>query len=243
MKQGFEVGTSSAVQLVGLGEEGEQARPAAARPAPDTEQPWLEARDLACERGDRLLFSGLNMGLAPGAMIQVEGRNGSGKTSLLRILCGLAQPIAGEVLWRGADVRRARQSFLANVCYLGHLHGVKGQLTPVENLRIARGLGTPCPDTSIKDALYRVGLRDYDDQICHSLSAGQRRRVAIARLLATRAKLWVLDEPFTSLDRMGVKMVEEMLDEHLSRGGMTVLTTHHPVRTSGTQVTLVTLGQ
>jgi heme exporter protein A len=210
---------------------------AAAEGAPLT----LEARALACERGERLLFADLDLRLASGAMLQVEGHNGSGKTSLLRILCGLAQPLEGRVLWCGKDIRRHRHDYLNHVAYLGHANGIKGELTPLENLRIAQGLGHPDPQVSATEALERVGLADFDDAPCHTLSAGQRRRVALAHLLAVRTPLWVLDEPFTSLDRRGVAMVEGLLRGHLDRGGMAVVTTHHPMDLGGHPVTLLNL--
>ena len=203
----------------------------------------LEACDLTCERGERRLFHQLNLRLAAGAMIQLEGRNGAGKTSLLRLLCGLAQPQDGTVLWRGQDIRRHRLEFLAEVLYLGHHHGVKDFLTPEENLRVTLGLVVSDPAVSIRDALTRVGLADFYDQPAHELSAGQRRRVALARLLVTRATLWVLDEPFTSLDKVGVKMVEAMLQQHLDRGGAAIITTHHPVSMAHHPVEVVTLGR
>ncbi|CAK0748463.1 cytochrome c maturation protein A [Gammaproteobacteria bacterium] len=190
----------------------------------------LEAYNLSCERGDRLLFEHLGFSLEPGAMVQIEGHNGAGKTSLLRILCGLAQPSAGVVRWRGRDIHCQRQEFLSEVLYLGHHHGVKGLFTPEENLKISIGLGVAHPTLSIREALIQVGLDKFHDYPCQSLSAGQRRRVALARLLTTQTNLWILDEPFTSLDRSGVRMVEVMLRAHLATGGAAVITTHHPVK-------------
>lgn len=204
--------------------------------------PLLEARGLACERGERLLFSDLELRLEGGSMLQVEGPNGSGKTSLLRILCGLAQPTEGDVYWCGQSTRRHRLEYLANSTYQGHHNGIKGEFTPLENLHVARGLGMPTADVSSEDALHRVGLGDFDDQPCHSLSAGQKRRVSLARLLATHTPLWVLDEPFTSLDVAGVALVENMLREHLDRGGLAVITTHHPVNMGSHRVTKIRLG-
>lgn len=204
--------------------------------------PALEARGLTCERGERLLFSGLDLAVDHGQMIQLEGPNGSGKTSLLRILCGLAQPIEGEIFWNGQSTRRQRLEFLANVTYLSHHNGIKGELTPLENLRIARGLGIPSPHNSIDDALEQVGLLDFDDQPCHSLSAGQKRRVALAQLLTNDSPLWVLDEPFTSLDVKGVALVEGMLRKHLDDGGLAIVTTHHPVDMGEHTVTKLRLG-
>ncbi|CAK0741364.1 cytochrome c maturation protein A [Gammaproteobacteria bacterium] len=201
----------------------------------------LEVCHLSCERGDRQLFTNLDFSLNSGAMVQVEGRNGAGKTSLLRILCGLAQPSTGTVQWRGRDIRRWRSEFLSEVLYLGHHHGVKGSLTPEENLKVARGLGVAHPTIGINEALRQVGLGHFYDHPCQGLSAGQRRRVALARLLTIQATLWILDEPFTSLDRAGVQMVEAMLHSHLAAGGAAVITTHHPVRMDGYPVQGVNL--
>lgn len=207
----------------------------------NADNPNLEARGLACERGERLLFSSLDLRVEPGAMLQVEGRNGSGKTSLLRILCGLAQPSDGEVYWCGQSTRRRRTEFLAETSYLAHHNGIKGEFTPLENLALVRDLGTPTVVSS-EDALDRVGLTDFDDQPCHSLSAGQKRRVALACLLTAHTRLWVLDEPFTSLDVHGVALVEGMLRDHLGQGGLAVVTTHHPVDLGGHPVELLRLG-
>ena len=201
----------------------------------------LEASGLACERGDRLLFEDLHFSLGAGAMVQIEGRNGAGKTSLLRILCGLAQPSTGTVRWRGREIGRWRQEFLAEVSYIGHHHGVKGTLTPTENVTIARGLGVAHPTVQIADALQEVGLAAFYDYPCQELSAGQRRRVALARLQAMRTCLWVLDEPFTSLDRAGVRMVESMLSTHLTAGGAVVIVTHHPLQMDGYPVQRLSL--
>ncbi len=189
----------------------------------------LAAENLACERGDRLLFSGLNINLSAGNLMLVEGPNGSGKTSLLRILCGLAQPSGGVVRWRGEEINRARERFRAELLYLGHNHGVKGDLTPYENLQIARDLSGHVAAVTLDEALDYAGLAGFEDVPARTLSAGQRRRVALARLLVTSARLWVLDEPFTALDARGVLLVEKMLGRHLQQGGMAVVSTHHPV--------------
>lgn len=206
-------------------------QPAACTGTPQTgiEPHLFEAVALECVRGDRLLFSDLSLALQPGQLLHIEGTNGSGKTSLLRILCGLAAPSGGEVRWQGRAIHKIRQVFMNEVAYIGHNHGVKGDLTPLENVRIACHLGRVNDKVSIEEALYKVGLGDFYDVPARTLSAGQRRRVALSCLLATHSRLWVLDEPLTALDIKGVGLVEEMLSEHLLHGGMAVVTTHHPL--------------
>jgi heme exporter protein A len=196
----------------------------------------LSAHRLACVRDDRPLFRELSFSVGPGEVLQVDGRNGSGKTSLLRILCGLSLPAEGEVRWCGEPVTRARSDFWLDLAYVGHAHGVKLELTPIENLRVARALKRPRPGVSIEAALDRVGLLGFEDVPARALSAGQCRRVALARLLVTSARVWVLDEPLTAIDRRGVADVEALISEHTQAGGFVVLTTHHPVRLPGCRV-------
>jgi heme exporter protein A len=185
----------------------------------------LEARQLACVRGRRRLFSDVNIGLSAGCALRVAGANGSGKSTLLRMLCGLVSPESGSVQWRGADIRSARGQLL----YLGHEPAIKDDLSAVENLVAAAALeGSPVSMAEARGAL--AGLIGVGEHACRLLSEGQRKRVALARLHLGRDKrLWVLDEPFSALDAPAVKALTATLDAHLADGGMLVYTTHQDI--------------
>ena len=189
--------------------------------------PFLEAVALACERDWRLLFDKLDLRLAAGEMLQISGPNGSGKTSLLRLLCGLMQPTAGQVLLNGQPLEAQRSELARNLLWIGHAAGIKGLLTAEENLTWLCALHQPASRDAIWQALAAVGLRGFEDVPCHTLSAGQQRRVGLARLYLSPAPLWVLDEPFTALDKHGVAQLEHHLARHCQQGGLVVLTTHH----------------
>ena len=189
----------------------------------------LQGTGLECVRDDRVLFRDLDFVLGPGQTLLLEGRNGSGKTSLLRILCGIRLPESGAVTWGGEDIFSLGPLYHENIAYVGHRDGLKLDLTPLENLAMARGLGNPDPDTGPDDALQRVDLYGFEDVPSRNLSAGQQRRLALARLLVTRSRLWILDEPFTSLDVHGIELVEGLFREHVSGGGMLAMTSHHTV--------------
>lgn len=197
--------------------------------ADTTETAQFEAKGLECIRDDRVLFENLDFQINAGEALVLEGRNGSGKTSLLRILCGIRLPESGEIYWDGVDIFKLGPEFREHMAYLGHKDGHKPDLTPMENLRIAQGLGKSKDDITLEEALDQVGLYGFEDVLTRNMSAGQQRRLAIARLLVTDAKLWILDEPFTSLDRAAIEHMERLFEAHLERGGMAAMTTHHRV--------------
>ena len=195
----------------------------------------LEVSNLACSRGDHLLFSDLNLSLSAGELLQVQGANGSGKTSLLRTLCGFMMPVAGEIRWRGQNIRELGNTFYAEMIYLGHLNAIKDELNALENLRISAGLAGCCKvdDKQVIAALRRMGLRGRETLPVKVLSQGQRRRVALARLLLSNASLWILDEPLTALDVGAVGLMQELIGEHLLSNGMVIYTTHQPLEVAG----------
>ena len=187
----------------------------------------LEALDLGCVRGTRRLFKGLNFAANPGELIELRGANGSGKTSLLRILSGLAAPAGGEVRWQGKNIRSLGEDYSGAVAYLAHKNGVKDELTAIENLRIANGVaGNPLSKHEAQMVLEQVGLSRQQNLPVRALSAGQRRRVALARLLTSKATLWILDEVLTSLDDAAIKLSSQFIGDHLKKGGIAIIATH-----------------
>ena len=194
--------------------------------------PILGVDSVQGARGDRVLFSDLSFTLEPGQLLHITGPNGSGKTTLLRILCGLFTPVEGVVHWRGHDIRTAASRHRQDSTYIGHRDGLKVELTTLENLQITARLYGCRDQNLIDDCLRLLGLWDFQDIMVGHLSAGQRRRLAMGRLLIKHAVLWILDEPFTAIDADGRSMVEERLIKHLEADGMVVLTSHQPLSDS-----------
>jgi heme exporter protein A len=192
----------------------------------------LQASELHCVRGERSLFSGLSFDLGPGQCLHVAGNNGAGKTSLLRILAGLLAPEQGAVRWKGADIRRSREEYGAELAFVGHLNGIKDDLTALENLRFAAALrGGDGTEAAALACLQGVGLEDAADVVVRHLSQGQKRRVALARLcVRDKPPLWILDEPFNALDSGAVGTLGILMDTHLAQGGIVVLTAHQSIR-------------
>lgn len=202
----------------------------------------LEVRDLVLERGERELFHGLAFELGSGELLQLAGRNGSGKTSLLRVLCGLSRPLQGEVLWNGQPLSAQEEGPAAHLAYLAHLNASKEELNAEENIRLSLALqGRKIGREEAWEMLGQLDLRGFEDLPVKFLSQGQKRRVALAKLLLSERPLWIMDEPFAALDVQVIQVLKAYMEDQLKRGGMIVLTTHQAVPIEGPQQT-VTLG-
>ena len=192
----------------------------------------LEA--ISCERDDRLLISQLSLALELGQVLQVEGPNGCGKTTLLRVLTTLSGDYQGEIFWQGQKLKAVKAEYLSQLLYIGHTPGIKGSLSPLENLRwslsISAAQASVNQDEQIFAALARVGLTAYAHVACHRLSAGQQRRVALAKMFLFTVPLWILDEPFTAIDKQGIAELENVIDQQVKQGGLVILTTHHDLK-------------
>jgi heme exporter protein A len=207
---------------------------------PTDNQVLLSVKGLTCIREDRILFEALNFSVCNGDVIQVEGPNGSGKTSLLRILAGLSQPYDGTVLFREQDIAEQSDVFHQNLLYLGHLPGVKGEMTAQENLEF--NLALQGNDSSkAEETLEKVNLLGFEDALASHLSAGQHRRISLARLWQSTAPIWILDEPFTAIDKRGVEKLEQLFLAHAQRGGCVILTTHQDLSLPEDKVKKITL--
>ncbi|MGV3002763.1 cytochrome c biogenesis heme-transporting ATPase CcmA [Vibrio sp. E150_018] len=205
----------------------------------------LEVRDLTAIRDDRELFESVSFSVSAGDLVQVEGRNGSGKTTMLRIITGLGDSEAGKVLWKGIETCIDRDAFHQDLLFIGHQTGVKKELTAFENLSFYQKLNGSIGVTEddIWMALAKVGLAGKEDIPAGKLSAGQQRRVALARLWLSRHSLWILDEPLTAIDKQGIKVIEALFVEHTQKGGMVLFTTHQDMFTEMDQLKTIRLGE
>ncbi|WP_297472630.1 cytochrome c biogenesis heme-transporting ATPase CcmA [Ferrovum sp.] len=187
----------------------------------------LAVAQLTCQRGARTLFSGLSFTLPERQWIQIQGANGAGKTTLLRVLAGLVQPQEGTLTWQGLAVQECRAEWQRALLYLGHHAALKEELTPLENLRFSLGLeAMPADEAVLMNALHRFGLQEREHLPVRYLSAGQRRRVLLARLLIRPAQVWILDEPYTALDVHATQFLSAVIEDHLEQGGSAILTSH-----------------
>ncbi|SIN75972.1 cytochrome c biogenesis heme-transporting ATPase CcmA [Salinivibrio sp. ES.052] len=186
----------------------------------------LEVKQLSCVRDDRVLFDALTFSLSPGELVQIEGPNGAGKTTLLRIIAGLGLADRGEVCWQQQVITQQRDAFYRDLLFLGHTTGVKRELTAFENLSHSMQMHGHYAHDAIWHALAKVGLAGREDIPAGQLSAGQNRRVALARLWLSDRRLWILDEPLTAIDKQGVKVLEAVFERHVKQGGIVLFTTH-----------------
>lgn len=200
----------------------------------------LSACNLTCIREDRLLFEALEVNISAGDIIQIEGPNGAGKTSLLRILAGLSQPYEGDIYFHEQNIAQHREVFHQDLLYLGHLSGVKDEMTAQENLAFNLALHGLNSSTA-ESTLAEVNLLGFEDALASHLSAGQQRRISLARLWQSQAKIWILDEPFTAIDKLGVEKLEQLFLQHVDDGGCVVLTTHQDLSLPAERIKKITL--
>ena len=204
----------------------------------------LEVKNLQCIRGDRELFTDLSFSLEASQLMMLEGRNGSGKTTLLRALCGLYLADQGEILWENESIKKQDEAYRRELFYLGHLNAIKPDLTVLENLRVNTQLaGESIPEDELMEALDTIGLFAFEDFPSSQLSQGQKRRVALARLLVSKAKFWILDEPFVALDVAAVELLQSIIAKHVENGGMVILTTHQEVPLTSGKIKRLSLNE
>lgn len=193
-------------------------------------QSTFALRDLACSKGGRTLFQGVDCTVQSGRWLHIVGANGVGKTSLLRMVCGLAPIDSGEILWNGLSIGSSPEAYRRDLCYLGHLNALQESMTIQENLKFSSALSGFTPETThINAILHSFGVGGRGQQLVRHLSQGQKRRVALSRLALSRAPLWVLDEPFVAMDHAGIRLLADLIAQHLSTGGIAVLTSHQDV--------------
>ncbi|ENM3763946.1 cytochrome c biogenesis heme-transporting ATPase CcmA [Vibrio cholerae] len=203
----------------------------------------LEVKNLTAIRDERILFESLSFEIHAGELVQIEGRNGTGKTTLLRIIAGLGECECGEILWQRSKIQSDRESYHQDLLFLGHQTGIKRELTALENLRFYLAVHQQTvDDPAIFEALTKVGLAGREDVPVAQLSAGQQRRVALARLWLSKKPLWILDEPLTAIDKQGVSVLEALFLSHAQQGGIVILTTHQDMFADNPKLRKIRLG-
>ncbi|MCR9386907.1 cytochrome c biogenesis heme-transporting ATPase CcmA [Vibrio metoecus] len=203
----------------------------------------LEVKNLTAIRDERILFESLSFEIHTGELVQIEGRNGTGKTTLLRIIAGLGESDSGEILWQSNKIQSDRENYHQDLLFLGHQTGIKRELTAAENLRFYQAVHQQAvSEVDIFQALAKVGLAGREDVPVGQLSAGQQRRVALARLWLSQKKLWILDEPLTAIDKQGVKVLEALFLNHAEQGGIVILTTHQDMFADNPKLRKIRLG-
>lgn len=190
----------------------------------------LELKKLSCERNDRVLFENLSLLVESGDVVQISGSNGSGKTSLLRVICGLNDYFTGGVFWKGEMRDSDVEAFRNDLLFLGHRVGLSKLLSPIENLKWSTGGKTDWSEKDLLQALSRNGLQGFEYQPCFLLSAGQQQRAALSKLYLSNEPMWILDEPFNALDSEAIDMLENLIMQHARRGGIVLVTTHHKLK-------------
>ena len=205
-------------------------------------QPLIELKNVSFAYAGRPALEEINLHLHPGQFAAVVGPSGAGKTSLLRILCGLTMPAEGEIRWQGDAIRQLGDEYHREILYLGHLNGVKDDLSALENLHFSSVMSdSESSAEMLEEALRCVGLTDFEWLPAKVLSQGQRRRVALARLVVSKARVWLLDEPFTALDRAAIDTIRSLMEAHLKNDGMVILTTHQEVAIDAPVVSRISL--
>ena len=198
--------------------------------------------NLECIRQNNMLFRGLNFSIKDGDLLQINGANGSGKSSLLQICSGLIEPTAGEILWENKNINKYRYEFQSNILYLGHSNAIKAALTVEENMRIIHSLTGEKPNNDYSEILNTLGMIGMNEILVSRLSAGQKRRVGLTRLHMAKSKLWFLDEPFNALDKKGKKIIENIVINHCNDGGIVLFTTHQKMEINNYPLQNIHLG-
>lgn len=200
----------------------------------------LEAKNLTCSRGYKQLFKDLSFDLKSGQVLLVEGENGSGKSTLLKILSGLRQPDSGSIFWNGDEIESVSTNYSQQIVWLSHRNGINVSLTAKENIQVAASL-TKSNANNINTILEHVGLKAYANTHVRQFSAGMKRRLALSRLLINQAKLWILDEPQSALDKTGIALLEELIEQHVANDGMVIMSSHHDVQVKNVPITKLVL--